>query len=275
MKIDPKCIINWIVDYANRAEKKSLVVGVFGDLDSALVSTLCSKTKIDTHCCILPCQSDLEHVKLANDHIKWLCKQNKNVFLHEIDLTNTFENLSEIFKNSNISDKLGEVNSKNRLRMIILYQIATAYSGLVVGSGNKVKNFGVGFFTKYGDNGVDISPIGDMLKSEIKEMSKFLKISSNLINSTPSDGLWLDGRTDEEQLGATYEELEWAMLYRHQYNKQLLCDFVEDENITFMSPERQFEVLKIYDTLYYTSLHKMRPIPVFKLERYKICQALR
>lgn len=250
-------IVAWLKDYAVKNNRRSFVVGVSGGVDSALVSTLCAMTGLPTHCVILPCESKNDEIDRAVRHITWLrsafMTTFHNVVDDYVDLTDTFKSFQKSFDGF-YDTPLGWANSKSRLRMIALYQIATISQGLVVGTGNKVEDFGVGFFTKYGDGGVDISPIADLTKTEVRAMSRALGILPELSEAIPTDGLWEDARTDESQLGASYEELEWVM------------DWLESHNINEAGrfTLRQLEVLKIYDKWHNAGAHKLLPIPTFK-----------
>ncbi len=239
-------IINWLTDYSKTGNFK-FVVGVSGGVDSGVVSTLCAMTGIDTYVVTLPLQQKEEQLLIARKHIEDLKQKFSNVSSNEHDLTDVFLSLRE---NLNEYDNdLGWANSKSRLRMITLYQIATYIGGIVVGTGNKVEDFGVGFFTKYGDGGVDISPIADLTKTEVRTLAKELDIIEDIILAKPTDGLWDDDRTDEEQIGATYEELEWAMSYSGDKTD---------------IDERQKEVLTIYSGFNTRNKHKMIAIPTFE-----------
>ena len=233
-------IVTWIQNYANKNKVQSLVVGVSGGIDSAVVSTLCAETGIKVYVLNMPIRQKSEQVKLSASHIKWLENKYPNVTGMRFDLTELFE----VFK-----DTIGKINETNhslantrsRLRMVTLYQIAGRYGGLVVGTGNKVEDYGVGFYTKYGDGGVDIAPIADLYKTEVWELGKFLGVDPKIIEAKPTDGLWDDGRNDEDQLGASYEDLEYAMEYGTGPAVRVLHDF----NVQ--------------------NKHKMEPIPTFKL----------
>ena len=234
-------IVNWITSYvkSTNGKIKSLVVGVSGGIDSALVSTLCAMTGLKTVVLTIPImKSDMA---LANKHCDFLTKNFKNVSHHNINLTTVYERFEESCVQANFSEALGFANSKSRLRMIMLYQSAASESGIVVGTGNKVEDFGVGFYTKYGDGGVDISPIADCNKTEVWELGKELGILKEIIDAAPTDGLWDDGRTDEGQLGLKYEELEEAMNNPNSANRAK------------------------YETIRKQNLHKMEPIPVCKI----------
>ena len=217
-----KYIVDWVNDYAkNQASNiESLVVGVSGGIDSALVSTICAMTKIKTILVKIPVHS--KDISLSKNHCYELQKRHDNVEVYEIDLTETFDKFKETCSKYNYKEELAFANSKSRLRMLLLYQIAQSTSGIVVGTGNKVEGFGVGFYTKYGDGGVDISPIADLTKSEVRSLAEELNISDLIIQAQPTDGLWDDNRTDEDQLGLSYEQLEDAManpksIYRDKY----------------------------------------------------------
>ena len=244
-------IVAWLKDYAEKNNRKAFVIGVSGGVDSALVSTLCAMTGLPTYCVLLPCCSKAEHTAMGITHIEWLIDQFPNVIVKKISLTDTFEAFYDEVK-YDFADDLAFANTKSRLRMIALYQIATSISGLVVGTGNKVEDFGIGFFTKYGDGGVDISPIADLMKSEVRQMCRDLGVLPELSEAVPTDGLWNDTRTDETQVGATYDELEWAMKFSEK--PVILGEVISS---------RQQEVLNIYMKRHLSSRHKMTPIPTF------------
>lgn len=242
----------WIKTYVNQHNIKSLVVGVSGGIDSAVVSTLCAKTGIPTIAVGMPLNSKPDNTKLSNLQLEFLSKLNVQTVQVELSETfNTFEKtIPFLFKN-----ELSNANSKSRLRMITLYHIATSVNGIVVGTGNKVEDFGVGFFTKYGDGGVDISPIADLYKTEVRELGRYLGVHQEIINATPTDGLWDDDRNDESQIGATYEELEWVMEY----------------GIDKMShTKKEFKVLETYQKFNQKNKHKMVSIPFFNLKENDI-----
>jgi NAD+ synthase len=241
-------IIDWVKEYATKNNFK-LVVGISGGIDSAVVSTICCMTGLETHVVTIPIQQNKEQLNLARNHMEWLENNFTNVKTYEFDLTNTF--LSFKYNLSQLDNNLGWANSKSRLRMVTLYQLATYVSGIVVGTGNKVEDFGVGFFTKYGDGGVDISPIADLTKTDVRNLAKELKIIDGIITAKPTDGLWEDDRTDEQQIGATYEELEWAMS-------------IKENNTTKEFTEKELQILNIYDKYNNNNKHKMVPIPIFK-----------
>jgi len=239
-------ISNWLKNYLESNNLECFIIGISGGIDSALTSTLCAQTGKKTIVVSMPIYQAPEQLERVNNHINWLKSKYSNVESLEIELTNTFETFKSLFPTEN---KLALANSRSRLRMVTLYQLSTTYKGIVVGTGNKVEDFAVGFFTKYGDGGVDISPIGDLTKTEVGELAKELGIIEEILIAKPTDGLWDDDRTDEDQMGATYEELEWAMGF--------------DKN-----PEELFgrmkEVYYIYKTLNQQNKHKMVEIPIFK-----------
>ena len=201
-------IVNWIKDYATKSNKTSLVVGVSGGIDSAVVSTLCAKTDIKTIPVILSIHCN---DYLSFDHIRWLKDNYSNIDFMSLNMDNVFNEFVGFAKDLDANSERGFANSRSRLRMAMLYQIAQSNNGLVIGTGNKVEDFGVGFFTKYGDGGVDISPIGDLYKSEVYDLGASLGILDSIMEAAPTDGLWEDGRTDEDQMGLTYDQLEEAM----------------------------------------------------------------
>ena len=236
-------IKDWILNYVNSMPKKakSLVIGVSGGIDSSVTSTLCAMTGLKTIVLTMPIKQISSQHDLSLKHKEWLKSNFKNVESHTIKLDELFDT----FKTSMASfdNNHGMANSRARLRMTTLYQVASANKGIVVGTGNKVEDFGVGFYTKYGDGGVDISPIADCSKTEVWELGKELKILKEIIEADPTDGLWDDGRTDEGQLGLSYNEIEEAMTNENSPNR-----------------EKYLNVRK-------TNLHKMEPIPVCKIPK--------
>ena len=242
-------IIEWLKTYLHNSGQKCFVIGISGGIDSALTSTLCAMTGEKTIVVSLPIHQKKEQLERAKNHISWLIKKFQNVETLEIDLTNTFENFKSNFT---VTDDLSLANSRSRLRMVTLYHISGLNKGIVVGTGNKIEDFGVGFFTKYGDGGVDISPIADLTKSEVRDISKKLNIIEEILFAKPTDGLWDDDRTDEEQMGASYEELEWAM------------EFIENNySVTYLD-ENKINILNIFEKLRNQNKHKMNQIPFFK-----------
>lgn len=240
-------ITTWLNDYCNRSGLSGYIVGISGGIDSAVTSTLCARTGKKTILVNMPIrQSDAEHSR-AQNHIVDLKKKFSNVESFEINLTPVFETIEKTFPGSVVENQLAMANTRSRLRMTTLYAIGQQNHCLVAGTGNKIEDFGVGFFTKYGDGGVDLSPIADLTKTQVTELAKSLNIIEEIVLAKPTDGLWLDERSDEDQLGASYPELEWAM------------EFTGDESGL---DERQIEVLKIYRRFNKINKHKMEPIPV-------------
>ena len=245
-----KFITGWIKDYAKKNRIKTLVVGVSGGIDSAVVSTLCARTGLPTIAVSMPIRQSKTTHSLSLAHGAWLRENFENVRHLTVDLTPTFRQFERLFDGGS---ELGLANSRARLRMMCLYQTAQDAGGIVVGTGNRVEDFGVGFYTKYGDGGVDISPIGDCFKTEVWAMGRELGVLQDIIDAPPTDGLWADGRTDESQLGMTYPELEEAMR----------LDDLGDDNIEILSLDRtQRSQLKRYREIRARNLHKMLPIPV-------------
>ena len=240
-------IIKWIKDYAIKHNKTTLVVGVSGGIDSAVTSALCAETGLKTIPVVMSIKSrDI----LALDQIWWLDDKYPNISRRIINLEKIFHEFVNASKYLGADSELGFANSRSRLRMVMLYQIAQSNNGLVIGTGNKVEDFGVGFYTKYGDGGVDISPIADLYKSEVYALGTHLKILGHIMRAPPTDGLWDDGRTDEEQLGLTYDQLEDAMRK-------------DEMNAIVTNPKKQ-KILKRFQELKAANLHKMVPIPVWR-----------
>ena len=207
-----KFITDWIKNYKETNNLDGLVIGVSGGIDSALTSTLCALTGIKTLCLNMPIKQKEDQYLRAKNHIKWLKDKFKNVESIEVDLTTVFNEFKSFVEDRNSSkNNLSLANSRSRLRMMTLYYYAGINNSIVVGTGNKVEDFGVGFYTKYGDGGVDISPIADLMKSEVFKISKSLDIDNEILKAKPTDGLWDDDRSDEDQIGASYDELEQIM----------------------------------------------------------------
>ena len=245
-------IVNWLKSYAESANVKGFVVGISGGIDSALTSTLCAQTGLTTLCVEMPIHQAESHVSRAQEHISQLKNRFKNVIDTKINLTPVFESFKiEIpLTNDEAKHQLSLANTRARLRMTSLYYLAGVHSLLVVGTGNKVEDFGVGFYTKYGDGGVDLSPIADLMKSEVRALSAYLNVPDSILNAKPTDGLFGDNRTDEDQLGASYDELEFAMTEIEKGKTE--NDF----------SGRQKEVVILYKKLNKTNQHKMISIPV-------------
>ena len=244
-------IVNWLKNYKMNSSCEGFILGVSGGIDSALTSTLVAKTGDPTLCVEMPIHQNSQQIDRSKNHIKWLKNNHHNVTNINTNLTKVFE----LFQNQTISinsehNDLALANTRARLRMMNIYYYAQLYNYLVVGTGNKIEDFGIGFFTKYGDGGVDISPIADLLKSEVYNLSKYLKINNEIIIAPPTDGLWDDNKSDEDQIGASYAELEWAMNYKG--SKETLN-------------KRELKVLKIYKSANIKNQHKMKAIPVCKI----------
>lgn len=265
-------IVAWIRDYADSNNIKSLVVGVSGGIDSAVVSTLCAMTGIETICVTIDIDSTKEHLTYAWNHINsiGIAANRSNVKKVKVDMSSTMDVfLSEnVIRASATKDGLAAANSKSRLRMMTLYHIACSSYGIVVGTGNKVEDFGIGFYTKYGDGGVDMSPIADLYKTEVRELGRYLGISQEIIDAAPTDGLFADGRTDEDQIGATYEELEWAMDLYDKTEWTIIEGIYPFKQFNGdLYTKRQQDVISIYADLNRKNQHKMLPIPIFKLNQ--------
>lgn len=245
-------IVDWLRKYLESSGLRGFVVGVSGGIDSAVTSALAARTGYQCICVEMPIHQSQEQITRAAKHIEKLQQQHSNVLVQKVELTSVFDSFVAQLPDVPNSDEreMALVNSRARLRMTTLYYFAALHRSLVAGTGNKVEDFGVGFFTKYGDGGVDLSPIADLNKSQVYELAKHLGIIDDIIQAPPTDGLWGDERTDEDQLGASYPELEWAMeMQEKAYNEDELS-------------ERQREVLKIYQRFHRANKHKMEPIPV-------------
>ena len=240
-------IVGWLKDYYyDNNSVKAFVVGVSGGIDSAVVSSLCARTGLPTYVVCMPLESKFENSRLSDVHSKALEAKYDNVKRIEVELFSAYDSLLKSIdwwteKGEYTSSEHANANTKSRMRMVTLYQIAGTVGGIVVGTGNKVEDYGVGFYTKYGDGGVDIAPIADLYKTEVWELGEYLEVDQRIVDATPTDGLWDDSRSDEAQLGASYEQLEEAME-------------------TGAGPGA--EVLNKFNTL---NKHKMEPIPTFKL----------
>ena len=245
-------IVNWLKTYAENAKVTGFVVGISGGVDSAVTSTLCAQTGLTTLCVEMPIHQAPSQVSRGCEHIEQLKNRFSNVKNVEADLTTVFESFKKVVPNDVTSDKinLALANTRARIRMTTLYYFAGIHGLLVAGTGNKVEDFGVGFYTKYGDGGVDLSPIADLMKSDVYALGAYLKIPNSILNASPTDGLFGDDRTDEDQLGASYDELEWAMLENEKGKN--INDFFGREKIVF-------EIFKKLNT---ANKHKMNEIPV-------------
>ena len=250
-----KHITKWIKTYARSAKIDTLVVGISGGIDSSVVSTLCAETGLKTIVVQMPIRQNRKLDNRSSMHADWLLERYKNITYVSMDLTpvfTAFEKKLEPICRDSMDITLAFANSRARLRMMTLYQIAQSYGGLVVGTGNRVEDFGVGFFTKYGDGGVDISPIGDCMKTAVWDMGREFGLPQEIIDAEPTDGLWDDGRTDEGQLGMSYPDLERAMW----------LDQSGDQSVTGSEKAN----LKKYRAIRARNLHKMESIPVCKFD---------
>jgi NAD+ synthase len=253
-------IVNWLKTYAENAKVHGFVVGISGGVDSAVTSTLCAQTGLTTLCVEMPIHQAPSHVSRGREHIEQLKKRFSNVKNAEADLTSVFEDFKKVVPNNvdTVKVNLSLANTRARLRMTTLYYFAGIHGLLVAGTGNKVEDFGVGFYTKYGDGGVDLSPIADLMKSDVYSLGELLKIPTSILEASPTDGLFGDERTDEDQLGASYDELEWAML--EDEKGKIADNFAGRDKIVF----------EIYKRLNAINQHKMNEIPVcFVPEEFK------
>lgn len=248
-------IVAWLKDYLKNSKMNGFVVGVSGGIDSAVTSTLCSLTNAPVLCLEMEIHQHPNQVSRAKQHIDWLEKKFDNVSHHNISLTGVFDQFVEGLPATTMKEEqlLSLANTRARMRMTTLYYFAALHRYLVAGTGNKVEDFGVGFYTKYGDGGVDLSPIADLLKSQVYELAQYLEVIERIQKAAPTDGLWSDNRTDEEQMGANYNDLEWAMgeLERNPSLKGL------DQN--------QMDIIEIYMNFNRQNQHKMNPIPVCEI----------
>ncbi len=242
-------IVNWLKQYSEQSHTNGFVIGISGGIDSALTSTLCAKTEKKVMCLNMPIHQQKAEYDRGKEHISWLQKNYPNVTSAEVELTETFKNFEKVFPTT-IQDWLTMANTRSRIRMTTLYAFACHHKLLVAGTGNKVEDFGIGFFTKYGDGGVDVSPIADLMKSEVFTLAKELNIIESIQTAKPTDGLFADSRSDEDQIGATYDELEWAM------------KFIDNPYDFITLNDRQKIVLDIFTRMNKANQHKMNPIPV-------------
>lgn len=250
-------IVNWLSDYLENSHQKGFVIGISGGIDSAVTSTLCAMTGYPVLCMDMSIHQASSEVNRALSHIEWLQVKFPKVSHESVDLTSVYDQFKSQVKPSSNPEAydLSLANTRSRLRMTTLYYYAGINSFIVAGTGNKVEDFGVGFFTKYGDGGVDVSPIGDLMKSEVYAIAKHLGIVESIQKAAPTDGLFGDARTDEMQIGASYDELEWAM-------RTAETDF-DRESFS----DRQKEVMEIYQKRHRANLHKMEPIPVCEIPK--------
>ena len=247
-------ISSWLLEYSNKSKTKGFVVGVSGGIDSAVTSTLAAKTGKEVLVVEMPIHQDPTQVTRAQDHIAFLKDKYPNVTSQRVDLTEMYETFRKSLPPTNLeSEELSLVNTRARIRMTTLFYFAGLHNYLVAGTGNKVEDFGIGFFTKYGDGGVDLSPIADLMKSDVYDLGEELGIIESILEAAPTDGLWGEDRTDEDQIGASYDELEWAM------------EFDEFGGSESSLNKRQKEVLNIYVRMNRANQHKMDPIPICRI----------
>ncbi len=240
-------IVQWLTDYLDKSGLNGFIVGVSGGIDSAVTSTLCARTGRRVLTLNMPIYQAEDQVSRSTDHMEWLKKGFNNVTGTDIELSAIFDQIKTSFPDQ-IQDGLTMANTRSRLRMLTLYAFASSHKLLVAGTGNKVEDFGVGFYTKYGDGGVDLSPIADLMKTQVYELGQEMNIIPEILTAPPTDGLWDDDRTDESQIGASYAELEWAMQYLASPNGTALN-------------ERQKKVIDIYKGFHAANKHKMDAIP--------------
>lgn len=268
-------IKDWLKNYAINAGQNGYIIGVSGGIDSAVCSTLCALTGLPLTVVRMSIHQAADQADRGAKHINWLQNQFPNVNTLDIDLTDAYDKEIELLTKSGAFNGVTEeqiflasANTRSRLRMVTLYAVAGARKLLVCGTGNKVEDFGIGFFTKFGDGGVDVSPIGELTKTEVYELGKELGIIQEILDARPTDGLWTDGRTDEDQIGATYPELEWAMDFCSQLNVTSGLDSLlngYESRIFGPLTERQKEILKIYWTRHKANAHKMSMPPICKV----------
>lgn len=242
-------IVHWLKSYSETSRTNGFVIGISGGIDSAVTSTLCALTGKQVICLNMPIHQFKDEYDRGHEHIHWLKTKFSNVSSAEVELTQTFQSVSAVLP-ADIQDWLTMANTRSRLRMTTLYAFACHHKLLVAGTGNKIEDFGVGFFTKYGDGGVDLSPIADLMKSEVYALAAELDVINSIRIAKPTDGLFADGRSDEDQIGASYAELEWAMRF--------LADPGDFSKLT----DREKQVLDIYSRMNKANQHKMNPIPV-------------
>ena len=247
-------IVGWLKDYCTNSRQSGFVIGLSGGIDSAVTSALCARTGFPTLCVEMPIHQAPSHIARAHEHVKSLEQGYPNVRMERVYLTPTFLTIASALPRvaDEAAVQLALANTRARLRMTALYHLAGMHKYLVAGTGNKVEDFGVGFYTKYGDGGVDLSPIADLTKTEVYELGKAMKVVESIMTARPTDGLFGDDRTDEDQLGATYPELEWAMDVRDRG--------IDPRNLDLS--ERQRKVLAIFDGRRAANKHKMEPIPL-------------
>lgn len=255
-------IISWLLEQCQEASKSGFVVGISGGIDSAVASTFSALTKKPTYAISMPINQEEEQKNRADEHISWLTSHFKNVQGYSVDLTSTFKTF-----NQDLPPGISEIalaNTRSRLRMCTLYAIAGSRDLLVVGTGNKVEDFGTGFFTKYGDGGVDISPLGDLTKTQVYEAAESLGIRESIRKAVPTDGLWGDNRTDEQQLGCTYPELEEAMAFCEDQGFETFSSFKHSSVYGFIEPNKR-NIIETYLKRHQANCHKMRMPPICRI----------
>ncbi|HAA00369.1 MAG TPA: NAD(+) synthase [Flavobacteriales bacterium] len=258
-------ISNWLKDYSNLSNTNGFVVGISGGIDSAVTSVLCALSGKKVVLVNMPIHQREQEYSRAKNHIENLCQRFSNVSYCEVSLTDAFEQLRKSMPDPTSGHFLAMANTRARLRMTTLYAIGQTEGLLVAGTGNKIEDFGIGFYTKYGDGGVDLSPIADLTKTQVFALAKELEVIAEIRNAKPTDGLWEDGRSDEDQIGATYPELEWAMEYVNRFSgssvNRIDPEFVPKNGLD----DHQQKVLAIYIRLHNANKHKMLPIPVCEI----------
>lgn len=261
-------IIKWISDYCLINKINNLVVGISGGIDSSVVSTLCALTGIKTFVVGMPINQIENQESLSDAHGTWLTKKFKNVEFLKTDMSSVYDSFLQTISTDTgerfATNRLAQANSRSRIRMVTLYQVAGSIGGIVVGTGNKVEDYGVGFYTKYGDGGVDIAPIADLYKTEVWELGKHLGVDQRIIDAPPTDGLWDDGRTDNDQLGVGYDMLEWVMESGIMtWNRDPIDELTQWKGKELT--EEHKEAIHQYVKFNTQNQHKMQPIPTFKL----------
>lgn len=265
-------ISQWLKNYATNAKQNGYVIGVSGGIDSAVCSTLCALTGLPLFVVRMSIHQAPDQADRGAKHINWLQDNFPNVKTLDIDLTEAYDKEVELLEKAGAFNGISKddiflsgANTRSRMRMITLYGIGNAHKLLVCGTGNKVEDYGVGFFTKFGDGGVDLSPIGQLMKSEVYALGKELGIIQEILDARPTDGLWDDGRTDEDQIGATYDELEWALNFCDQHT----AEEINNMSFPFMLSQRQSDIVKIYWKRHTANVHKMEMPPVCDLSNLR------
>lgn len=260
-------IVEWLKNQLKESGQIGFVLGISGGVDSALVSTLCALTNMPTWLLSMPIHQAIDQVKRGNDHINWLRKKFSNINVFNTDLTAPFESIQKTFPECVGENALAMANTRSRLRMVTLYAFAGHYKLLVAGTGNMVEDYGVGFFTKYGDGGVDISPIGSLFKTQVWELAKFIGVNEDIIKAKPTDGLWADNRRDEDVIGAKYPELEQAMEICNALKIESIAEYEKLKKINIVNlSENQEKILYIYLCRHEATRHKIKVPPICLIE---------